>query len=323
MNIDQKLKNISSIENNNSYILEQINYARLFINFSSQFEYFKTLNSVECLNNKKYYPFYFLFVKNDNENITIQDGLKIVAETIKKQNPEIKIRFLKDIETGMYRVEINFIFIGFIIEHNSNNNPLFYLQKEFYLNLITKSNLRKINNNIYWENILFKNDKNREDTCAVIKGGLVETNGIQTDWSGIKIIFLNENDYTNNFEKKETDEIQSYEDYWYKSMIKRDNLYIFIVKHDFQYIMSGKHKIFTYYGHLFVLNYFRLINLLNNNDNCNENDRLLSEILDRGEIERLGFVFGEKIQYYGGEYDPFYDLKEREWNRIKIESLKY
>jgi hypothetical protein len=312
MNIDQKLKNISSIENNNSYIIEQINNAKLFINITSEYEYFKTLNPLDCLNNKKYYPFYFLFVKNDD--ITIQDGLKIIAEKIKQVYPETKIRFLKDIETNMYRVEINFIFIGYIIEHNSSNNPLFYLQKEFYFNLITKSNFRKINNNIYWENILFKNDKNRDDTSAVMLGGLIETNGIQTDWSGMKIVFLNENDYTN-----ETDEILSTADYWYKSLIKRDGMYIFIVKHDFQYIMSGQNKIFTYYGQLFLLNYLKLINLVDDN----EYDRLLNEILNRGERERLGFVFGEKIQYYGGEYDPYFELKEREWNRIKIESFKF
>jgi hypothetical protein len=322
MNINQKLKNISSIENNNSYILDQILYSKIFITNLIEFKNFIHLNPFEYLqsiknnnfNYKKFCPLYFLY---NNQTVSIQDELKNLADNIKKNNMDIKIRFLKDIETNFYRVELNFIFIGFIIEHNVLNNPIHYFEKEFYLNLITKSNIRKMNNNIYWENLLFKNEYSNQNQNQNIKenGIFINTNGIQSDWSWNKIIFLNEKDYN----KEEIDEILSYEDYWYKLFIKRNDSYIFIVKHDFQYIIKSDKKIFTYYGQLFILHYFALINLINNT----EYQILLNEILKRGVQERLQFIFGCELKYYGGEYEPYWELKEREWNRIKIESLKF
>jgi hypothetical protein len=330
MNINEKIKKISIIENNNSYLNEQIKNSKIFIQNIVSISNIISLNPIEYIlniinnnfNHSKFYPLYFLF-KFGETNKGIQETIKEIAELIKKENLEIKLRFLKDIETNYYRIEINFTFIGFIIEHNSNYNPLFYFPKEFYINLITKSNIRKIMTNIYWDNIFFPynsiysyNDNiNDEMNDDINENNIIETKGIQTNWLLNKIIFLNESDYL--LEKLENDEILDYQDYWYKSLIRRSNVFIFIVKHDFLFKKINEKKLFNYYGHLFIFNYMKLINIFINNENNNYINILLNE------SNKIDDIFGEKLEYYGGEYEPYWELKEREWNRIKIESLKY
>lgn len=320
MNINEKIKKISINENNNSYLIEQIKNSKLFLQNIVSISNIISLNPTEYnlniindnFNHSKFYPLYFLFKSADTKK-GIQEIIKEIAELIKKENLDIKLRFLKDIETNFYRIEINFTFIGFIIEYNSDYNSLFYFPKEFYINLITKSNIRKIMTNIYWDNIFFSNNSIYSYNNDLNKNNIIETKGIQTNWSLNKIIFLNESDYL--LEKLENDEILYYQDYWYKSLIKRNNIFIFIVKHDFLYKNMNEKKILNYYGHLFLLNYMKLINIFTNNDIIEkENDILSKKIED---------IFGDKLEYYGGEYEPYWEIKEREWNRIKIESLKF
>jgi hypothetical protein len=57
-------------------------------------------------------------------NRTNKPILEKILELIQKKIPS-KF-FLTDIETNFYRVELNFIFIGFIIEHKVSNNPIHY-----------------------------------------------------------------------------------------------------------------------------------------------------------------------------------------------------
>jgi hypothetical protein len=326
MNINDKIKKISIIENNNSYLNEQIKNSKIFLQNIVSISNIISLNPTEYnlniindnFNHSKFYPLYFLF-KSADTNKGIQEIIKEIAELIKKENLDIKLRFLKDIETNFYRIEINFTFIGFIIEHNSNYNSLFYFPKEFYINLITKSNIRKIMTNIYLDNIFFPNNSiysyNNNLNDEMNENNIIETKGIQTNWSLNKIIFLNESDYL--LERLENDEILDYQDYWYKSLIKRNNIFIFIVKHDFLYKNMNENKIFNYYGHLFLLNYMKLINIFINNEYNNYINISLNE------SNKIEDILGDKLEYYGGEYEPYWEIKEREWNRIKIESLKF
>jgi hypothetical protein len=316
MNINDKIKKISILENNNSYINEQIRNSNLFLeNLIPNFIILNPNFYINCIKKKftekKFYPLYILYNNN-----SIQDELKNLADNIKKNNSEIKIRFLKDIETNFYRIEINFTFIGFIIENNPNYISSFYFPKEFYINLITKSNIRKIMTNIYWDNLFFPNTQQKLENININNNIIIETKGIQTFWSLNKIIFLNELDYS--LEKNDYDEILNYNDYWYNSLIKRENMYIFIIKHDFIFKKLGKNKIFNYYGHLFLLNYMSLIKLFENDIN-----KIKYELEENILSNKIEEIFGNNLEYYGGDYNQYYELKEREWNRIKIESLKF